>query len=260
MLAFTKSDFEFLGTLKADQVNGAFWTKVEELLHRVNQLECMKDLQITRNKGATSAFEVTPDRMNTQDGHWYVYHFGGREEAQFNIGMNELYLRIGLGFNAEITRGRSGPQTPNRVARAFDAFREAISRRPNIFQRLALREDFRVEGYDAATDDPVKLVAWLNSAEVKTEKWIFVGSLLRRDNPVDLLVVGDWEELLRKINRVFEGLYPFWQFSYCRQVLIERLRDSLDIPETTPDTSLHEYLKKLKERSTAVSDGSRSCQ
>ncbi|MBC7077536.1 MAG: hypothetical protein H5T92_04430 [Synergistales bacterium] len=40
-------------------------------------------MQITLNKGATSAFEVTPDRMNTQDGHWYVYHFGGREEAQF---------------------------------------------------------------------------------------------------------------------------------------------------------------------------------
>ncbi|MEW6048590.1 MAG: hypothetical protein AB1609_19305, partial [Bacillota bacterium] len=245
-LAFTRADFEDLAKLgdPAD-VAARFWPKVEELLVRVNQLQCMRDVQITRSRAPGPAFEVQQTRMRVRAYHWYVFNVGGREEAQFKIGMDVRYLRMGLGFNAELTPGRGSRFTPYRVARAFDAFREAVSRRPYAFHQLALREDLRVEGHEAETDDPMKLVAWLRSADVKAEKWVFLGSFLRPDNPADLLVLGDWDRLLRKIERVFDGLYPFWQFSNCQKAHSERLRAALDLPEDTPDRPIDDYWAEI---------------
>ena len=135
----TESQFRDLEGATKQQVKKRAAPFVRELRTFLNQGSCLSDIQHIRRSWkprvktrlAFAYGEVLADRE-----HWYIYNAGGRNEAQFNIGLFPDYLRIGLGF--EFTKKVYGE--PEEVQRVYDEFCNVIRRyRPGYGQGLCPR-------------------------------------------------------------------------------------------------------------------------
>lgn len=183
------------------------WVK---LLHAfLNQLDCVEDLQemrrgwVSRTKyqDAFGTFSVDPH-------HWYTFNHGGRNEAQFNLGLNETYFRVGLGFEFTLKKGGD----PTSVHLAYTCFVDELKKGTVAFREIVdaccLEVEFVAKGSNQVEIiDTPKVVDWLLDLP-QEPSWIFVGRLLRRDADQDVL--ADRIRLGGVIQSVFSDLRPIW--------------------------------------------------
>ncbi len=208
----TQARFEELQGATAEQVRRRAAPLVRELHSFLNEGSCLRDIQRNRRQWKPRTREVqafSGDDFPVEHEHWYTYNAGGRNEAQFNVGMFPGYLRVGLGF--ELTKKMHGD--PEAVQAAFGAFRNALRKRQESFDRLARANSLRIEWRPAGRHEleyvpTPKVSGWLLRPRSVPE-WIFVGRLLHRGK--DAAVLEDVARLKEAMEAVFKGLKPLWK-------------------------------------------------
>ena len=145
---------------------------------------------------------------------WYIYNTGGRNEAQFNVGLSPVLLRVGLGF--EFTKKMYGK--PEEVRRVYDQFRTVIGRYRQGFDRFAHENSLQVEWRPQGTVhrqyvSTRELSEWLLHCP-ETFDWVFVGRLLYRG--IDAAILEDPMQLKDVMESVFGSFKPLWQQAQAR--------------------------------------------
>ena len=203
------SFFDEIDTPLEDQVERRFQPWVSRELHPfLNALPCLTDLQTIRKRWKSRT--GSPDPFGTfkaDPSHWYTFNHGGRNEAQFNLGMFPQYFRVGVGF--EFTEKRGG--NPSEVTFAYTAFRnitESSSEHAEFVATNSIEVEFFPTGKGELGHDSTKAVVGWAPAPHPPIQWIFFGRLLRRG--VDQLILEDAEAFGRVINDVLCGFKPFW--------------------------------------------------
>ena len=208
----TESRFEELEGATEDQVRHRAAPFVRELRSFLNEGSCLRDIQNIRRRWRPRTTEVQAfrgDDFPVEREHWYVYNAGGRNEAQFNVGMFPGYLRVGLGF--EFMKKMFG--NPEAVQSAFGEFRGVIRQRRESFDRFARENSLRIEwrraqGRELEYVPTSKVSGWLLRPRGVPE-WVFVGRLLYRGE--DAAILEDPARLKEAMEAVFEGFKPLWE-------------------------------------------------
>lgn len=191
----TERDFRDLEGANKEQVKKRAAPLVEELHAYLNESSCLRGIQLIRcdwTSRVSSRLAFERGDFPTDREHWYTYNTGGRNEAQFNIGLFREYLRVGLGF--EFTEKMFG--NPDRVRTEDNALQiEWLSKGKAGQGALEYRP----------TQDTI---GWLVRRK-KEADWIFVGRLLRRVDDAEIL--GDPARLRDTMESVFWGFMPLWK-------------------------------------------------
>ena len=188
-------------------------------------MSCLADIQQIRKKcGKTpkSMDTIFPSELTPEwdGGHaWYAYHYGGRSEAQFNIGMEahkhgQNRFRIGLGFEfTDLQKGK-----PELVRETFQSFIEIISLYEAEFREFVDKNELRIQwvgedfktGHVAEGEEKTRdVVRWLKeNGNARKWSWVFVGRFLRRH--LDKKILENPDRLGEVIESVFSGFKPFW--------------------------------------------------
>jgi hypothetical protein len=203
-------ELEFLAidTTDEDEIWRKFGHFIRNLHAFLNQLPCLRDIQQTRlrwkgrvqNEEAFGTFATDPK-------HWYTFNHGGRNEAQFNIGLFTTHLRVGLGF--EFTQKKGGD--PTIVGLTYTCFTNIINQDLIGFSRFVHDNSLEVEwdfgGGDLKFVPTEEVVQWL--LQPPQASWVFVGRLLRRGK--DATILEDPLQLKQVIESVFNGFRPIWE-------------------------------------------------
>jgi hypothetical protein len=208
--AVRETEFMAVDTTDETELWRRFDRFVRSLHSYLNQLSCLRDLQETRRKWRvrtrkTEAF----GNFATDPKHWYTFHHGGRNEAQFNVGLWPNYFRVGLGF--EFTLKKSGD--PNIVWLTYACFKNVVVSKTIEFQKFVADNKLEIEWTDNR-DESIEfvptneVVSWLLEPP-KEPGWIFVGRLLRRGTDAQILENPD--ELGKVMQAVMCGLRPLWE-------------------------------------------------
>jgi hypothetical protein len=208
----TESRFQALEGATKEQVRKRADPYVRDLRSFLNRGSCLSDLQRIRREWsprsrARLAFEG--DEFPTDREHWYIYNTGGRNEAQFNVGLFPDYLRIGLGF--EFTKKVHGK--PEDVERVYDHFCSVVRQYRQGFDRFAKENSLQVEWRPKGTAhreyvSTQELSEWLLHGSERFE-WVFVGRLLYRGK--DAGILEDAVQLKEVMESVFGSFKPLWQ-------------------------------------------------
>lgn len=141
-------------------------------------------------------------KPRTYDGHWFLYVVGGdQDQVQLNIGMNEEYIRVGMGFMI-------GRQVKPKIP-AFYIFQSFLGMRPPLpfrdaFYKCVQRNNFKIE--DIKTKDADELLHRLETYVIPSDDtavFVFVGALWNKD---DASTKG-----LNDYRSVFSELMPFYE-------------------------------------------------
>lgn len=207
----TRARFEELEDATAEQVRRRAAPFVRELHSFLNEGSYLRDIQRIRRQWQPRTREVQAfsDDFPVEREHWYTYNAGGRNEAQFNVGMFPEYLRVGLGF--ELTKKVHGK--PEAVQAAFGAFRNVLRQRQDNFDRFARENSLRIEWRPAGRREleyvpTPKVSGWLSRPRGVPE-WVFFGRLLYRGK--DAAVLEDAARLKEAMEAVFKELKPLWR-------------------------------------------------
>lgn len=206
-----EQDFRAVDTKDEEAIREHFGPFVGRLHSFLNEASCLRDVQNVRrrrNPRVTGRRAFEEGYFATQPRHWYTHNSGGRNEAQFNVGMFPQYLRVGLGF--EFRAGAYG--APHAVQAAYGEFRHALGRHRPAFERWAHENAVVVEwvpkdGLGIRYVRTQNALRWL--LRPKPPDWIFVGRLLDRKR--DAGILGEPAGLGEAMESVFGGLKPFWQ-------------------------------------------------
>jgi len=209
--AFQEAEFKKLNSSRPTVIEARYQPLVDALHKYLNQSPCISDLQEVRKRWigeprSKKAFGV----FVAEPWHWYTYNHGGRNEAQFNIGLCETYLRIGLGF--EFTKKRRG--NPTAVGAVYSCVKDIIRKKSDSFSKFVVNNQIEIEWCPkdsvAAQYVPTpKVLEWIMNNPQECN-WIFIGRLLKRR--FDALILDDPAELAGVIETVFFGLRTFWEF------------------------------------------------
>ena len=204
-------EFRAVDTTDEEAIRDHFGPFVGRLHSFLNETSCLRDVQDARrrrNPRVTGRRAFEEGYFATQPRHWYTHNAGGRNEAQFNVGMLPLYLRVGLGF--EFRAGAFGD--PHAVQAAYGEFRHALRRHRPAFERWA-RENAIVVEWVPQDKPGIEYVRTQNALKwllkPKLSDWIFVGRLLNRNK--DAGILEDPARLGEAMESVFGGLKPLWQ-------------------------------------------------
>lgn len=208
----TESQFRSLEGTTKEQVKKRAAPFVGELHAFLNHGSCLHDVQRIR-RGFNHRVRDSPafDDFAVDREHWYTYNTGGRNEAQFNIGLFTDYLRVGMGF--EFTEKMYGE--PTRVQTAYGIFRDVLRQHRQAFDRFAQDNLLQIEwlpegkaGRNNLRYVPTHEVSkWLLHPNVSD--WIFVGRLLHREDDANTL--EDPTQLKQAMESVFVDLKPLWE-------------------------------------------------
>lgn len=207
-----EEEFRAVNTDNREQIESYFEPFRERLHTFLNETSCLRDIQRIRSrKNPQITHNLAFRRLNTEAYHWYTHSYGGRSEAQFNIGLFPNYLRVGLGF--EFTKGgRQSDEGVRAVWEAYDRFTAAIRRDQWTFDRCVLDNSLMIEW---APEGPSNLQTvtqglseWLLEPP-QDPRWIFVGRLLYRENDAEIL--EDAVRLREVMESTFRCLRPFWE-------------------------------------------------
>jgi len=208
----TVRETEFLAVDTTDETE--LWQRfdrfVRSLHSYLNQLSCFRDLQETRRKWKvrttnTEAF----GNFATDPKHWYTFHHGGRNEAQFNVGLWPNYLRVGMGFEFTLKKGGD----PTIVGLTYACFTKAVASKRIEFQKFVADNKLEIE-WTNNRDESIEfvptneVVSWLFDPP-NEPGWIFVGRLLRRGT--DAPILENSGELGKVMHAVMCGLRPLWE-------------------------------------------------
>jgi len=205
-----EAEFVAVDTTDEPELWRRFDVFVRSLHSYLNQLPCLRDLQMARRawKVRTTNTEAFGN-FATDPKHWYTFHHGGRNEAQFNVGLCPNYLRIGLGFEFTLKKGGD----PTIVQLAYACFTNAVSGKRAEFEQFVADGQLEIEWVDkngqsiqfVSTPDVVR---WLIDPP-QEPSWIFVGRLLRRDEDADVL--RNPVSLGKVMQAVLCGFRPIWE-------------------------------------------------
>ena len=206
----TEAEFVAVDITDQDEIKRRFGTFVRSLHSYLNQLSCLNDVPKARRRWRARVVNTDAfGNLATDSRHWYTFHHGGRNEAQFNVGLYRTHLRVGLGFEFSLRRGGD----PTAVHLAYACFTHLIRGDRNGFERFVTDNDLEVEWADNDGSSiqfvpPTSAVAWLLNPP-REPAWIFVGRLLRRGK--DSAVLQDSNQLAALIQTVFSGFRPIWE-------------------------------------------------
>lgn len=206
-----ETEFSSVNTTDETKIRQQFSLFVRSLHSYLNQLQCLRDFQKTRRRWQprTRETEAFGGKFSTEPQHWYTFHRGGRREAQFNVGLCPIYLRVGLGF--EFTEKKYGK--PKAVRLAYACFAEVVKADQNQFKSFVADNQLEIE-YADNKDGSFQIIP---TAEVvprllnplQEPRWIFVGRLLRCDQ--DAAVLENPDALGSVIQAVLCGFRPIWE-------------------------------------------------
>ena len=204
-------EFSAIDTNNEDEIKGRVQPLVRDLHSFLNDGSCLSNIQeIRRNwKYRIPEQRAFGPSFATEPRHWYTYNNGGRNEAQFNVGLSLDYLRVGLGF--EFTPKKGGD--PTAVHWAYAQFTKLIEQDMQSFERFVLLNSLEVE-WLSTNDVYAKLVPtrrvtrWLLRPPQELS-WVFIGRLLRRGRGASIL--KDPAKLKKVIEAVFECFKPIWK-------------------------------------------------
>jgi hypothetical protein len=189
---------------------GGEW--VRSLHSYLNALPCVGDIQDFRRRklGIRVRNPQAFGTFATDSGHWYTFHHGGRNEAQFNFGLRREYARVGLGF--EFSEKKGGD--PNIVQLAYSCFVHVVRNNQAAFEALIAKNLLEVEWVSKVRVDDLRLIPSVDVTKwilKPTEEpyWIFVGRLLR--SGADETTLGDATRLGELMDAVFSSLRPLWE-------------------------------------------------
>ncbi len=209
------------------EVDRIFTPIINELQEFLNEIPCLRNVQMIRKQvygrvRYSVAFHTPINDLYPK--HWYIFHKGGRNEMQFNIGMYgeksckppELpYVRIGVGFNFT----KDGWGDPPKVERAFHSFQAIVRQSQTQFGQFAGANNLGIERSDSKNkwggwlpfNNTQGLIAWLlNPPPTESEyDWIFIGRRLQRR--IDRMILEDPKQLKKIIESVLCGFKPFWE-------------------------------------------------
>jgi hypothetical protein len=208
--AVRETEFVAVDTTDEAELWQRFDRFVRSLHSYLNQLACLQDLQDTRRKWKVrTTNSETFGNFATDPKHWYTFHHGGRNEAQFNVGLWPNYLRVGLGFEFTLRKGGD----PTIVGLTYSCFTTAVASKRTEFQKFVADNKLEIE-WTNNKDESIEfvptneVVSWL--FEPPNEPgWIFVGRLLRRGTDAQILENPD--ELGKVMQAVMCGLRPLWE-------------------------------------------------
>jgi hypothetical protein len=204
-----EAEFDAVDISDEDAIARSFQVHVRALHAYLNQLPCLKDLQEVRRKWKSRTSESAAfGNFGLDPKHWYTFHHGGRNEAQFNLGLWPNYFRVGLGFEFTIKKGGD----PTIVGLAYSCFISVLREQLAQFRKFVLDSSLEIEWEDndenlsliISTD---KVVDWL--LDPVPARWIFIGRLLRRNK--DKPVLENPDALDAVIQTVLCGFRPIWE-------------------------------------------------
>jgi len=211
-----EAEFSAVNTVDEAKIRARFFPLVQEFHSFLNQASCVRDLQEIRRNWKVRVADQAFGTFATEPRHWYTYNHGGRNEAQFNIGLFPKYLRIGLGFEFTLKKGGD----PTIVHLTYAQFTKVVEQDPQGFDDLVARNRLEIEwvpeGRGDSTTVPTRNVRrWLRRPS-QTPSWIFVGRLLRPEK--DTRNLEDPTRLRETIETVFGDLKPIWEQTQMRVV------------------------------------------
>ncbi len=171
--------------------------------HRIGQLQKIrKDLKGHQRLAANRLFP----RQTTFDN--YAFHYGGRKELQFNVGLETLdatsYLRHGVAFSFEPSRSLRDPN--DYLGPKVERFNEFLRIHSDEYRDLWMwtwpyphRDDNRSPNYTPAPIPPELITLRV---------FIFLGRLQQTDNINIELILTDFDRLL-PLYEFVEGTAPF---------------------------------------------------
>jgi hypothetical protein len=204
-LILTQADFDALHKATPAHVEHHFASWLSDLHDLLNGLATLSQVQRIRGKRSGSrAFETEPRYCPE---HWYTYHYGGRSEAQFNLGMFEDHLRMGIGFEPH----RGGYGKPDLIRAAQKQFANALAGEEGGAEEFCKTNKFEVEvnapGGGVEIKDIRHFLRVVNGDQAE-ERWIFVGRILRAGK--DRHILENASAFRAEIERVFDVLWPHW--------------------------------------------------
>lgn len=205
-----EAEFVAVDTTDEEEIKGRFTPFIRSLHSYLNQLPCLRDLQKARRRWkARTAESVAFGNLASNPRECYTFHHGGRNEAQFNVGLWPSYLRVGLGFEFTLRKGGD----PTAVHLAYACFAKVVRTNQSRFEQFLTDNQLEIEWADNK-GGPVQIlpteevVRWLLNPP-QEPGWIFVGRLLRRDR--DSAVLENAEALGGVMQTVFAGFRPLWE-------------------------------------------------
>lgn len=206
----TEKEFQDVDTLDEEKIKNTFHHYLNDLHLFLNYLECLQDIQKIRS-GWTSKVKYKDafGTFTTNPRHWYTFNHGGRNEAQFNVGLYASYFRIGLGF--EFTLKKGGDTTIVYLTYAY--FVKVVRDELEKFKRIVKDNNFEIEwfpsnGKNLEFISNENVSNWLIKSQ-KEAAWIFIGRLLRRNT--DKKILENPHLLKETFKNTFSELKPFWE-------------------------------------------------
>jgi len=209
----TSAEFAAVETADESRIEKFFGGAWKRTLHQFfNQLPSLKDLQdFRRRKLGIRAREADAfGTFATNPGHWYSFHHGGRNEAQFNFGLRREYCRFGLGF--EFSEKKGGD--PFRVHAVYTCFLHEVPTHAASFDAAVRQQHFEVEWVARKNVNELHVIPtrevpdWIRNLR-EDPYWIFIGRLLRAGT--DDGVLGDPVRLAEVAANVFATIRPWYE-------------------------------------------------
>jgi hypothetical protein len=198
-----EAEFLAVDTTDEPEIKRRFNGFLRSLHAYLNQLACLRDVQKARRRWKARTVEtVAFGNFATEPEHWYTFHHGGRNEAQFNIGLCPSFLRVGLGFEFTLKKGGD----PTAVHLAYACFAKVVRTNRSQFERFVTDSQLEVESSEIIPT--AEAVSWLLNPPAEPE-WIFAGRLLRREK--DAAVLENPDALGRVMEAVLSGFRPIWE-------------------------------------------------
>jgi hypothetical protein len=199
-----EAEFFAVDTTNEAEIKQRFNGFLRALHSYLNHLECLRDVQKTRHRWKARTAETDAfGNFATDPKHWYTFHHGGRNEAQFNVGLCPSYLRVGLGFEFTLKKGGD----PTVVWLAYACFTNVIKATLRQFVQFVTDNQLEVETADDIIETG-RAVSWLLNPPAETD-WIFIGRLLRREK--DSKVLENPDALAIVMEKVLAGFRPIWE-------------------------------------------------
>jgi hypothetical protein len=151
--------------------------------------------------------------------HWYAFHWGGRKEMQFNVGMWQQgsvlpmpYYRIGVAWNSRDTSFMEAADIDHLVA-SFKTFQSLVAGDLSGFTSLVSSMNLEVEYWNSKSGLKIipntQVVSFIQSYHFNPDEWFFVGRILRRG--IDKGILEDENKLRNEYRNVFGNFIMVWR-------------------------------------------------
>jgi hypothetical protein len=226
LMALDRSVFTTLGHLPAAAALDALAPRLEPLLMELNDRPYAGKVVEARNRAAQSGGALF--RRNSlyagRPGHIFAFHYGGRWEPQFNIGLfaarhwGRDSIRAGIGF--DLTPAGPDPEAGQlRAMEYFEGFQQLVgwSWRQLLSTWMSGNGGFIQHGANQPATDllPSDAISWLLNVQNPIETgWIFCGRWLFADRSDHAAILSDGRQLLAWLDQTFTDLLPLWATVY----------------------------------------------